>query len=181
MAQPATIDLSLNAAVLAPALIGAVLRVGPCSGRIVEVEAYTEEDPASHSFRGRTPRNEPLFGPQGRFYVYRSYGVHWCANIVTGPPGSGQAILLRALEPLEGINMMIARRGGVPVHRLCSGPGNLARALGIDGAMNRSEALIEMPEATRRVIATRRVGISKAADLAWRFIDPESPALSRRP
>ena len=118
---------------VAPELLNKVLVVGECSGRIVEVEAYTGDDPASHSFRGPTARNAAMFGPPGRWYVYRIYGVHWCANIVTGAIGEGQAVLLRALIPLTGAPIMAQRRGRLP---LAVGPGNLAQALGLDRRMD---------------------------------------------
>ena len=134
-----------SAAEVARALLGQVLvhetAEGCCAGIIVETEAYDEKDPASHSFRGRTPRNGPMFEVGGTCYVYRSYGIHWCINVACGPKGHGAAVLLRALQPLHGLDLM-ARRRKVPAHgpqdpvRLCSGPGKLTQAMGVTGAQN---------------------------------------------
>ncbi|GIV03220.1 MAG: hypothetical protein KatS3mg015_2050 [Fimbriimonadales bacterium] len=129
--------LRQGALVAAPALLGMVVRVNGCAARIVEVEAYLEEDPASHAYKGPTRRNAPMFLAGGHVYVYRSYGVHWCLNIVTGKEGVGEAVLLRAAEPLEGIPLMRSRRGERhPDHRLLAGPGNLCAGLGVDGSFS---------------------------------------------
>jgi len=158
------------------------------SGRIVETEAYLGyDDPASHGYRHRRhARNEALFGPPGTWYVYLSYGMHWCANLVCGVPGQGSAVLLRALEPAEGLALMRERRGGVADRQLCSGPGRLCQALGItrdqDGlAMRRSGVLVRarqdrMPPA---VVVSPRIGITKAADWPLRFAVSRSPWISR--
>ena len=166
-------------------LLGRVLvsRLGGTlvAGRIVETEAYLgAADPASHAWRGRrTPRNEALYGPPGTWYVYRSYGMHWCVNLVTAPAEVGGAVLLRAVEPVAGLEEMRRRRGGVPDARLCSGPGNLCQALGIgaelDGRpMRASEVIVARgrPVPVGAVEVTPRIGISRAADWPLRFVVP---------
>ncbi len=160
----------------APLLVGWTLLVDGVGGRIVEVEAYEPDDEASHSFRGRTSANATMFGPAGHLYVYRSYGVHWCANVTCGPEGVGAAVLLRALEPLVGIERMRARRGTDDPRLLCRGPGRLAQALGIDGAADgaalRSPPFeLIPPEGVVDVAATPRVGISRAVERPWRFVE----------
>jgi len=180
---------------LARALIGAVLShataAGIVAGRIVETEAYLAEgDPASHSHRGRTARNTSMFGRPGTAYVYLSYGMHCCFNVVTGAEGVGEAVLVRALEPLEGLAAMHERRGGrCNDARLCSGPGNLTRALGIgldqDGcALDRGSLRLFWPRQTldpEALVSGPRVGITKAADLALRFVAADSPHASKGP
>jgi DNA-3-methyladenine glycosylase len=159
---------------VAPELIGATLSVNDAGGRIVEVEAYHHTDPAAHSFNGRTDRNAVMFGAPGHAYVYLSYGIHWCLNFVCEPEGSASAVLLRAIEPLEGLAKMRRRRGMTDVRLLCSGPGRLAQALGITGAYN-GLALDRLPFkliASREapdIITGARVGITKAVDLPWRY------------
>jgi DNA-3-methyladenine glycosylase len=144
------------------------------AGRIVETEAYTADDPASHSFRGRTPRNEVMFGPPGRLYVYLSYGVHRCANVVTGAEGDGQAVLVRAIEPTQGAVEMLRRRGR---HPLADGPGKLCQALGIDLGDNGADLcgqgsihlLDDGAGPPADLIAGPRIGVTKAVDVPWRF------------
>lgn len=165
-------------------LLGCVLEVGEAAGVIVEVERYQQDDPASHSFRGPTPRAAVMFGPPGRLYVYRSYGVHWCANVVCEPEGRGAAVLIRALAPIRGLDLMRERRGGVADGLLCSGPGRLCEALGIGGSMN-ATVLGEGPvrivagEPVGAVATGPRIGISVAVDRPWRLGVAGSPHLSR--
>src|SRR3954454_1338840 len=121
---------------VAPELIGATLLFNSVGGEIVEVEAYHHTDPAAHSYGGPTPRNAVMFGPPGRVYVYRSYGIHWCVNLVCEAEGSASAVLIRALQPTHGLEAMRERRGPVDDRRLCSGPGNVCQALGITHAHN---------------------------------------------
>jgi DNA-3-methyladenine glycosylase len=162
----------------------------PTAGRIVEAEAYLgADDPASHGYRRRrNERNAALFGPAGSWYVYRSYGLHWCANLVCGPQGNGGAVLLRALEPVRGLETMRTRRGGgVDDRHLCSGPGKLCQALGItrelDGmAMERSPVLVAPGEVEAlSILITPRVGITKAAEWPLRYLAAGSPYVSRGP
>ncbi|MBM3677665.1 MAG: DNA-3-methyladenine glycosylase [Actinobacteria bacterium] len=170
---------------IAPAVIGWELTVAGVGGRIVEVEAYRDDDPASHSFGGPRGRNRVMFGPAGAVYVYRSYGIHWCLNLVCGPEGRGAALLVRALEPLIGVEEMRVRRGREELRLLCSGPGRLTQALAVtgadDGATVGSAGRFQMrpPTDPVDVRATRRVGITKAVDQPWRFLDASSPFVSR--
>jgi DNA-3-methyladenine glycosylase len=165
-------------------LVGATLLVEGVGGTIVEVEAYAPDDPASHSYGGRTSRNAAMFGPAGHAYVYRSYGIHWCFNVVCAVEGVGAAVLVRALEPTRGLDAMRARRGGVDERLLCAGPGRLTEALGIAGAHDGLPldtppfALLaaERPADVRRA---PRVGITRAAELPWRYALAGSRYLSR--
>jgi DNA-3-methyladenine glycosylase len=166
---------------VAPDLIGVTLLVGGAGGRIVETEAYRSDDPASHSFRGPTPRNRAMFGPPGRAYVYRSYGMHWCVNFVCLP---GSAVLIRALEPRRGLAAMGARRGGAAERLLCAGPGRLCRALAIDAALDgapldQAPFALEARDGEPALLTGLRIGITKAADRPWRFGLKNSPSLSR--
>ena len=157
-------------------------------GRIVETEAYLGyDDPASHGYRHRRhAQNEALFGPPGTWYVYRSYGMHWCANLVCGDRGQASAVLLRALEPVTGLAAMRDRRGGVADHRLCSGPGRLCQALAITRdqdrlAMRRSGVVVRLQEGSEPpdALVTPRIGITKAADWPLRFVEAGSSWTSR--
>jgi DNA-3-methyladenine glycosylase len=163
--------LDREAARVAPALLGAKLLVDGVGGLIVETEAYHPDDPASHSFRGPTPRNGAMFAGPPRVYVYRSYGIHWCVNVVCG---GASAVLIRALEPTDGIEVMRERRGLQDLRALCSGPGKLCTALGITGALDGSRldepplALI-LPRRPAELSIGKRIGITKAPDVPWRF------------
>ena len=170
---------------VAPELIGATFLCDGVGGTIVEVEAYDHEDPAAHGYRGRTARNEAMFGPPGHAYVYRSYGIHWCVNLVCEQEGSASAVLLRALEPTHGLETMIARRGLDDPRRLCSGPGKLCQALGITGEhdglpLDRPPFELTEREATPTVVRGERIGISKAVEAPWRYGLEGSPFVSRR-
>jgi len=155
-------------------LIGASFEVDGCGGIIVEAEAYGHDDPASHSYGGTNNRNRSMFGPPGIAYVYRSYGVHWCLNFVCGVH-RGCAVLIRALEPTSGLAHMRKRRGVENDRRLCSGPGNLTKALGITGALDgwpldSAPFTLSLPEGPRpAVVAGPRIGITRAMDLPWRY------------
>ena len=177
---------------LAPVLLNKLLVRGDRVGRIVEVEAYAgTADPASHAFRGRTPRNATMFGPPGHLYVYLSYGMHFCANVVCGDDGVASAVLLRALTPVHGLEGMRAARG--PAARLdrdlCSGPGKLCQALGLDRSFDGADLVTgdrgaqvvddgTPPPASPGV--SGRIGLSVAADVPWRFYVPGAVGLSRR-
>ncbi len=182
-----------RASLVAPRLLGLILQVGGRSGRIVEVEAYEGgDDPASHAFRGPTPRTEVMFGSAGHLYVYLSYGVHWCANIVCHPEGTAGAVLVRAIEPLTGVEEMWADRPAAKRQRdLGSGPGKLCAALGITSAHNGAHLLADdspvrllashrhlVPDPSEIVVGPR-IGISKATERPWRFGWAGSPHLSR--
>jgi DNA-3-methyladenine glycosylase len=158
------------------------------AGRIVETEAYLGyDDPASHGYRHRRhAQNEALFGPPGTWYVYLSYGMHWCANLVCGEAGQASAVLLRALEPVAGLETMRERRGGVGDRQLCSGPGKLCQALAItrdqDGVPLRRSGVVVRPHEglpPPAAIVTPRIGITKAADWPLRFVEAGSPWTSR--
>ena len=159
---------------VAPELIGATLLVNGVGGRIVEVEAYHHTDPAAHSYIGRTNRNAVMFGPPGVAYVYRSYGIHWCLNFVCEAEGSASAVLIRALEPTEGLAIMRRRRGMTDVPLLCSGPGKLCEALGV--TLRHNGLPLDKPPFELRarageadVVTGVRIGISKAVEKPWRY------------
>jgi DNA-3-methyladenine glycosylase len=168
-------------------LIGCTVRHGGAAGRIVETESYHMDEAASHAYAGVTKRSSTLFGPPGYAYVYFSYGVHSLLNAVAEPEGVGAAVLIRALEPVEGIELIRARRGVDRVEDLCSGPGKLTQALGIGLDLNGSslvdgpiEMLARDPAARPpRIVLGERIGITKAVDLPWRFCDADSRHVSR--
>lgn len=172
--QLAPRDFSADSQDVARMLIGAVLLVNGVGGRIVETEAYDREDPASHSFAGPTARNQAMFGPPGRAYVYRSYGIHWCLNFVCREDGHGAGVLIRALEPTHGIDVMRARRGMDNLRLLCAGPGRLGQALGItrelDGRrLDRVPFEVLAAAMPAPLVTGPRIGISKAMQVPWRF------------
>jgi DNA-3-methyladenine glycosylase len=170
----AGIDFSAPSHLVARQLIGVTVLVNGVGGRIVETEAYDGEDPASHSYSGPTERNFAMFGPPGHAYVYRSYGIHWCLNFVCREQGHGAGVLIRALEPVAGLDLMRERRGTSDEWLLCSGPGKLCQALGVTHALNGASlagAPFELAPAPAgiEVVTGPRVGISKAVDVPWRF------------
>lgn len=174
-------DFNRPALEVAPRLLGAVLLVDGVGGVIVETEAYSPEDPASHSFTGPTARNASMFAGPGLAYVYRSYGIHWCLNVTCA---RGSAVLIRALEPRFGLEHMAERRGLSEPRLLCSGPGRLAQALGVtrelDGArLDAPPFEVAWSEAPAEVVVGPRIGITKAADQPWRFGVRGSPHLSK--
>ena len=184
MTPPAFIDFSAPSVEVAQALIGSTLLVDGVGGRIVETEAYDHDDPASHTFSGPTKRNEVMFGPPGRAYIYRSYGIHWCLNFVCQAEGHGAGVLIRAIEPVAGLEIMRARRGLHEERLLCAGPGRVCQALGITNAhsgmrVDTHPFQLSVPEERIRILTGPRIGITKAADVPWRFGFSGSPFLSR--
>ena len=170
----AGIDFLAPSHLVARQLIGVTVLVDGVGGRIVETEAYDGEDPASHSYTGPTDRNFAMFGPPAHAYVYRSYGIHWCLNFVCREEGHGAGVLIRALEPVTGIDTMCERRGTRDHWLLCSGPGKLCQALGVTRALNGrslAAAPFELAPAPGgiEVVTGPRIGISKAMDVPWRF------------
>lgn len=187
MADSADLDSLLGGPVLAvaPRLLGAVLRHGEVAVRLTEVEAYDgSQDPGSHAFRGQTARTASMFGPGGRLYVYFTYGMHHCCNVVTGPEGSASAVLLRGGEVVAGLDMARARRPGATDRDLARGPARLCRALGIDRSHDGAD--LRAPEweldlaagSVGRVSTGPRVGLRHAADRPWRFWIPDEPTVS---
>jgi len=172
-----------DVATVARDLIGATLLVDGVGGIVVETEAYDAQDPASHSVNGPTPRNAAMFGPAGHAYIYRSYGIHWCLNLVCRP---GSAVLLRALDPTHGIDAMIARRTLVDPRLLCAGPGRLCQALGVDRTLDGAPLdappfVLAAPATAVATHAGARIGISRAIDTPWRFCAIGSRFLSKPP
>jgi DNA-3-methyladenine glycosylase len=187
---PAREELSGDARAVAKRLLNALLVVGDRAGRIVEVEAYRgSQDPASHAHRGPTARNGTMFGRPGLLYVYRSYGIHWCANVVAGSDGEAEAVLVRAVEPVAGLDAMRRSRGERVAERdLANGPGKLCAALGIDGRhdgvdlLDPASPVLLLRDALRppaRPVATSRIGITKAVEHPWRYLVPGHPGASR--
>jgi DNA-3-methyladenine glycosylase len=177
--------------IVAPELLGRILvRALPdgtrLAARLVEVEAYGPDDPASHAFRGRTVRNHVMFGPPGHLYVYFTYGMHFCANVVTGRDGEGSAVLLRAAEPLQGLRAMAARRGVGAPRLLCSGPARLTQAFAIDRTDDGVDLLratdlqlrVGSPLPARRVVRSARVGVRVGVEPRWRYFERGSPFVS---
>jgi DNA-3-methyladenine glycosylase len=170
---------------VAPDLVGATLLFDRVGGVIVEVEAYDHEDPAAHGFGGRTERNASMFGPPGHAYVYRSYGIHWCLNFVCEAEGSASAVLIRALEPTHGLDVMRERRGVQDPRALTSGPGKLTQALGItrehDGLrLERPPFELIECQITPEIVRGPRVGLTKATEKEWRYGLKDSPYVSRK-
>lgn len=176
----------------APLLLGWVLcrhlGEGIVKLKIVETEAYHQDDPASHSFKWKTPRTAPMFKAGGHIYAYFTYGMHYAINIVTGVEGVGEAVLLRAAEPVEGIQLMQVNRGINDIKKLASGPGRLAQAIGVRDTsfsgkiLNKSSIWLEPPRRpvkTKDIIASPRVGISQAKDAPWRFYIKDNPFVSK--
>jgi len=173
--KPLALDFDAPSEQVARALIGATVLVDGVGGVIVETEAYDQADPASHTFMGPTARNAAMFGPSGHAYVYRSYGIHWCLNFTCREAGHGAGVLIRAIEPRQGLEQMSLRRGGIADPRLlCSGPGRVGQALGITLAhyglpLDRPPFFVAAPDAAVEVAVGPRIGISKGVDAPWRF------------
>ena len=181
----AGIDFSQDSHEVARRLIGAVVLVGGVGGRIVETEAYDQADPASHTFSGPTERNGAMFGAPGHAYVYRSYGIHWCLNFVCREAGHGAGVLIRAVEPTAGLELMRARRGVEGEGLLCSGPGKLCQALGVTrehNGLSLAAPPFSLSAGAAPVVLVEgpRIGISKAMDVPWRFGLAGSRYLSQR-
>lgn len=190
MADQLTALLNGPSATVAPRLLGCrlVRQLGSTevSGRIVEVEAYSQEDAASHSYRGETERTRVMFGPPGHSYVYFTYGMHYCCNVVTGASGFGSGVLIRALEPLTGVPLMSRNRHGLSGAALTNGPAKLCQALQIDRRLNGHDLrtgplrlVIEPPLEQTAIVQTTRVGISRSQDVPWRFYIKHNPYVSK--
>ena len=186
--RPLNEILKLPAIEAAPLLLGCFISRGPVKLMIVETEAYHQDDPASHSFRGLTPRTAPMFEAGGRLYVYFTYGLHYCVNIVVGPKGVGEAVLLRAAQPIKGLKIMQINRGVNDPMQLANGPAKLAQALGITDTslsgelLNKSSILLApalKPVRLSQIIAGPRVGISQATDKQWRLHLKDNPYVSK--
>ena len=180
------VDFSKASDLVARQLIGVQLRVNGVGGTIIETEAYDHDDPASHTFNGPTVRNAAMFGPPGHAYVYRSYGIHWCLNFVCREAGHGAGVLIRAVQPTDGLDQMQERRGLDDIRLLCAGPGRVGQALGIDRSfdgLNLNQPPFELsvpnPALNFTVVTGPRVGISKAVEKPWRFGWAGSHFLSR--
>lgn len=181
----ARIDFDRSSVEVARELIGAVLLVNGAGGCIVETEAYDADDPASHTYGGPSTRNATMFGPPGHAYVYRSYGIHWCLNFVCREAGHGAGVLIRALQPTHGLDLMRQRRGRIDERLLCSGPGRLGQALGITGSydglpLDCPPFDLQPSRVAPEVVVGVRIGISKARDMPWRFGLLGSRFVSRR-
>jgi DNA-3-methyladenine glycosylase len=183
-------QLSIPAELAAPRLLGCKLvrQAGghELVGRIVETEAYSQDDVASHSYRGQTPRTKVMFGPAGHLYVYFTYGMHYCCNVVTGPDGHGSAVLIRALEPLSGQAEMSQNRRGLNGSALTNGPAKLCQALQIEKSFNGHDLhqeplqlLLEPPVPQTDIVQTTRIGISRGQDAPWRFYIRGNPYVSK--
>lgn len=179
-----------SAVTVAPQLLGCIIERTvdgrTLRGRIVETEAYDQTDAASHSYKGRTPRTDIMFGPAGRLYVYFTYGMHYCCNVVVGQEGEGAAVLIRAIEPLDGQEVMSRHRGGKQRVEISNGPAKLCQALMIDKALNGHD-LSQSPLILRHaslmkgevIVQTTRIGISQAKDMPWRFYIKDNPYVSK--
>lgn len=177
-----------NTLTVAKALLGMYLvhesPEGKTVGKIVETEAYLWNDPAAHSFSGKTQRNAPMFSEAGRAYIYFTYGMHFCFNVVTAKEGIGEAVLIRALEPIEGIDLMQQRRNQNEIYQLCNGPAKLVQAMAISKEYN-NHFLLDKPLYLQErkgkvdIVSTPRIGISKAKDKRWRFLMKENPFVSQ--
>jgi DNA-3-methyladenine glycosylase len=182
--------LNLSAEEVAPRLLGCYLEREAGGrklvGRIVETEAYDQSDAASHSYRGRTPRTDVMFGPAGHLYVYFTYGMHFCCNVVCGPAGHGSAVLIRAVEPVKGEELMLKNRHGAGGYNLTNGPAKLCQAFDINRSLNGHnlrqaplKLIAGRPLAQTDILQTTRVGINQAKDVPWRFFIKDNPFVSR--